>query len=138
MTDDNAAAALRPPEDPLSDPFWKSLADGRLTFQKCKHCGNSWLPARGECPKCLQSGWAWENASGDAKLISWVVYHRAFHPAFADRLPYTAAVVELAEGPRMTSNIVGVADPEKLKVDQRLKLTIEQDFGMAVPRFTPV
>lgn len=136
MSEDNAAA-LRPPEDPLSDPFWKSLTEGRLTYQKCKQCGNGWLPARSECPKCLQADWAWENASGDAKLISWVVYHRSFNPAFNDRLPYTAAVVELAEGPRMTSNIVGVADPEKLKVDQRLKLTIEQDFGMAIPRFKP-
>jgi len=138
MTADEAAAALRPPADPLSDPFWQSLADGRLTFQKCKHCGNSWLPARSECPKCLQADWIWQNASGTAKLVSWVVYHRAFHDAFSKRVPYAVAVVELAEGPRMTTNIVGVADPETLKVDQRLQLTIEQDFGMAVPRFTPV
>ena len=137
MTNDEAAAALRPPADPLADQFWQSLADGRLTFQRCKHCGNSWLPVRSECPKCLRDDWKWENASGAAKLISWVVYHRAFHDAFAGRLPYTVAVVELAEGPRMTSNIVGVADAETLKVDQRLRLTIERDFGMAVPRFAP-
>lgn len=138
MTADEAAAALRPPPDPLTDPFWQSLADGRLTFQKCRNCGNRWLPPRSECPKCLRANWVWENASGQAKLISWVVYHRAFHAAFAERLPYTVAVVELAEGPRMATNIVGVADPETLKVDQGLQLTIEQDFGAAVPRFTPV
>ena len=137
MTDDEAAAALRPPADPLSDPFWQSLADGRLTFQRCKRCGNSWLPARSECPKCLQADWIWENASGTAKLISWVVYHRAFHDAFAKRVPYTVAVVQLAEGPRMTTNIVGVTDPEALRIDQPLRLVIEPDFGQSVPRFTP-
>ncbi len=137
MSDAEAAAALRPPSDPLADVFWQALADGRLTFQRCKHCGNSWLPVRSECPKCLHADWSWENAGGKAKLISWVVYHRAFNPAFANRLPYTVAVVELAEGPRMTSNIVGVADPEALRIEQPLRLVIEPDFGMSVPRFTP-
>lgn len=137
MNAEEAAAALRPPADPLLDPFWRAVGEGRLTFQKCRGCGKSWLPPRSECPQCLQADWSWEKASGEARLISWVVYHRAFHPAFAERLPYTVAVVELAEGPRMASNIVGVEEPEKLKVDQPLKLVIEQDFFMAVPHFTP-
>jgi uncharacterized OB-fold protein len=137
MNDDAAAAALRPPPGPLADQFWQSLTEGRLTFQRCRHCKNSWLPVRSECPSCLHADWTWEEASGAARLISWVVYHRAFNEAFAKRLPYTVAVVELDEGPRMTSNIVGVDDPETLKIDQRLRLRIEQDFGMAVPRFTP-
>ncbi len=138
MTDDEKAAALRPPADPLGDQFWQSLKEGRLTFQRCKHCGNAWLPVRSECPRCLEADWAWENASGAARLISWVVYHRAFHEAFADRVPYTVAVVELTEGPRMTSNIIGAGDPEALKIDQALRLVIEPDFGLFVPRFTPV
>lgn len=133
----SAEAALRPPTDPLSEPFWQALAEGHLTFQSCRHCGNNWLPARGECPRCLHADWGRETASGQATLISWVVYHRAFNAAFEGRLPYTVAVVELAEGPRMASNIVGVADPEQLRIDQPLKLVIEQDFGIAVPRFTP-
>jgi uncharacterized OB-fold protein len=136
MTDEEAAAALAPPSDALNDPFWQSLREGRLTFQRCS-CGNAWLPSRHECPNCLKSDWKWETASGKAKLISWIVYHRAFHDAFAKRIPYTVAVVQLAEGPRMTSNIIGVADPEALKVDQPLRLVIEQDFGLALPRFTP-
>lgn len=139
MAAEDAAAALRPPADPLSDPFWEALRTaGKLTFQKCRHCGNSWLPARSECPRCLRADWGRETASGVAKLVSWIVYHRAFNDAFAGRLPYTVAVVELAEGPRMTSNVVGVADPEALRIDQPLKLVVEQDFGMAVPRFIPV
>jgi hypothetical protein len=84
----------------------------------------------------LRDDWRWEDAGGDARLISWVVYHTAFHPAFKDRLPYTVAVVELTEGPRLISNIVG-ADPESLRIDQPLRLAIEREGNVAVPRYRP-
>jgi hypothetical protein len=65
------------------------------------------------------------------------VYHTTFHPAFVQRLPYTVAVVELAEGPRLISNIVGNEDPEMLRIGQRLRLLIEREAGFAVPRYRP-
>jgi uncharacterized OB-fold protein len=66
-----------------------------------------------------------------------VVYHRAPNAAFNSRVPYTVAIVELDEGPRMTTNIVGVEDPQSLQIEQRLSLRIEQEAGLAVPRFVP-
>ena len=95
------------------------------------------MPARSECPACLADQWRWEKAGGGARLVSWVVYHTAFHPAFANRLPYNVAVVELDEGPRLISNVVGIEDAETLKIDQRLRLVIEDESGTAVPRFAP-
>jgi uncharacterized OB-fold protein len=96
------------------------------------------LPARAECPNCLHPELQWQPASGAARLISWIVYHHAFHPAFASRLPYTVAVVELAEGARLVTNIVGTDDPETLRIDMPLLLTIEHVEGVALPRFRPV
>ncbi len=61
---------------------------------------------------------AMEARRGKATLVSWVVYHTAFNEAFKDKLPYTCAVVQLAEGPRMISNIVHGVDPQTLKIDQ--------------------
>ena len=61
----------------------------------------------------------------------------AYHPAFAQRLPYAVAVVELAEGARLISNVIGVDDYESLKIDQALQLTIEKEQGLAIPRFKP-
>jgi len=119
-----------------SKPYWDALQAGKLTFQHCRHCGNNWLPARAECPKCLEAEWAWQDASGKAKLISWVVFHRAFHPAFANRLPYNVAIVELAEGPRMITNIV-VDDAETLKIDQPLHFVAAQEQGHGIARFRP-
>ena len=126
-----------PERDALNTPYWDSLAQGALSFQRCDSCGHAWLPARSECPQCLAPEAHWEKAAGGARLVSWVVYHIAYHPAFANRLPYAVAVVELDEGPRLISNIVGVADPEALMIDQRLRLVIEDEGGASVARFTP-
>ena len=135
---EHAATTMPAPErDALNTPYWDSLAKGKLSYQRCAACSHAWLPARSECPACLADQWKWETAAGGAKLISWVVYHTAFHPAFANRLPYNVAVVELDEGPRLISNVVGIADAETLKIDRRLRLVIEDERGTAVPRFAP-
>ena len=135
---EQAATPVPAPErDALNTPYWDSLAQGRLSYQHCNACGHAWLPARSECPGCLEADWRWQAAAGGAKLISWVVYHMAYHPAFANRLPYAVAVVELDEGPRLISNVIGIGDAEKLKIDQRLLLVIEDESGTAVPRFKP-
>ena len=68
--------------------------------------------------------------------MSWVVYRHAYDPAFEARLPYTVAVVQLDEGPRLISNVVGV-DAASLRIDQRLRLAIEDEIDFKVPRFTP-
>lgn len=136
MSEAESLALPEPDMSELGRPFWDALQQGRLTFQRCTACGHAWLPARSECPRCLADGWSREAADGGATLVSWVVYRTSYHPAFAARLPYTVAVVQLDEGPRMISNIVG-ADPKSLRIDQRLVLRIEPDGALAVPRFTP-
>jgi len=136
MIEEQIAVPL-PQRDALNAPYWDALDEGRHVFQRCSLCANAWLPPRNECPRCLHAVWTWETASGNARLISWVVYHTAFHPAFAQRLPYTVAVVELAEGPRLISNIVCNEDPEQLRIGQPLRLLIEREAGVAVPRYRP-
>ena len=120
----------------LSRPFWDALKQGTLTFQRCAACGHAWLPARSECPQCLGDEWQREASKGGATLVSWVVYHQPYHPAFKQRLPYTVAAVRLDEGPRMISNVVD-ADAARLRIDQRLRLVIQDEGGLAVPRFAP-
>ena len=119
----------------LSSPYWSALDDGRLTFQKCGACGHAWLPARGECPRCLSRASSWQTASGRARLVSWVVYHHGYHPYYAERLPYNVAVVELEEGPRLISNII--AGEQALRIDMPLTLVIQREAGTALARFKP-
>jgi hypothetical protein len=134
---ENTPGVPLPVRDALSEPYWAALEEGRHVFQRCGACGHAWLPPRAECPMCLQAAWSWETASGAARLISWVVYHTAFHPAFADRLPYNVAVVELVEGPRLISNISGIDDQEALQIEMPLQLSIEREGGVAIPRYVP-
>jgi len=101
---------------PVSEPYWTSLRCGRLKFQSCS-CGHKWLPPRAECPSCLNTDWQWVEAEGTGKLISWVVYHVAYHASLNDRLPYNVALVELDEGPRLITNILDASDGRGLSGD---------------------
>lgn len=123
-----------PDVTPLSEPYWAALRQGHLAFQRCR-CGYAWLPPREECPHCLAADFKWEPAGGDARLLSWVVYRTAYHPAFKERLPYVVAVVELAEGPRLITNIVPAHSA--LSIDMPVRLAIEEENGFALARFTP-
>ncbi len=119
----------------VSAPYWSALAEGHLQFQRCAKCKHAWLPPRGECPSCLADIWSWERASGRGTVVSWVVYHIAYHEAFADKLPYNVAVVELAEGPRLITNIVNPKDYGGLAADRPVDLAIEREHGVALARF---
>jgi uncharacterized OB-fold protein len=136
MIDTDTPSALpMPTRDAQNSPYWDALERGQHVFQRCLNCGNAWLPARRECPKCLTDRSVWEVAGGHAKLVSWVVFHTAFHPAFRSRLPYIVAIVQLIEGPRLISNLVGVDDPASLRIDRELRLQIEREGDFSIPRY---
>lgn len=130
------SAAVEPDRTGPAGEYWAALDAGRLMFQRCRACGAAQLPAREECTSCLSPELEWEAAKGGAKLISWVVYHRPYHEAFADRVPYNVAVVELEEGPRLISNVLGPI--EGLRIDMALRLELGESFGQRVPQFRPV
>lgn len=123
----------QPTLDELTTPYWEGVAEGELRIQRCRDCGNVWLPPRSECPNCWGDSWEREAASGRGTLISWIVYHRAYHPYFEDRLPYNVAVVELEEGARLISNMVD--DPSELEIDAPVELVFEDEGGRVLPRF---
>jgi len=119
--------------EPFAQPYWDALRGGELSIQRCRECSNAWLPARQECPRCLADAPEWEVACGGARLVSWVVYRRAMHPDFADRVPYNVAIVELDEGARLISNID--APESDLRIDARLTFVAVERGGTAVTSF---
>jgi uncharacterized OB-fold protein len=120
---------------PLNQPYWDGLKQGELRFQRCKSCGNCWLPARESCPKCLTADPEWQAASGRGKILSWVVYHTAYHDAFKDRVPYDVTLVELEEGPRLLTNIVNGERGAALRLNAPVTLKIEHEGELALARF---
>ncbi|MER5524904.1 bifunctional MaoC family dehydratase N-terminal/OB-fold nucleic acid binding domain-containing protein [Streptomyces sp. NPDC002677] len=86
--------------------FWEGVAEGRLLIQRCADCGtlrHPWLPG---CNACGCLDWDTVESAGEGTVYSYVVMHHPPFPAFAP--PYTVGLIELAEGVRMVSNVVGV------------------------------
>jgi hypothetical protein len=87
-------------------PFWAGLADGRLRLPRCDDCGSViWYP-RPLCPHCHGPRATWFDASGRGTVYSFTVVRRG-SGVYADAAPYVVAYVELDEGPRVLTNIVG-------------------------------
>ncbi|MFD5101052.1 Zn-ribbon domain-containing OB-fold protein [Streptomyces albidochromogenes] len=121
--------------DAFTRPYWDAAADGRLLLRRCRACGRPHHYPREFCPYCWSEDVAWERASGRATLYTWSVVHRNDLPPFGARVPYTAAVVDLAEGPRMMTEIVGCAEAD-LRIGMPLAVAFRREGeGPAVPVF---
>ncbi|MET7681456.1 OB-fold domain-containing protein [Streptomyces sp. NPDC005423] len=98
-----------PEADAFTRTYWAAAAEGRLLVRRCAECGRAHHYPREFCPHCWSTSVTWETASGRATLYTWSVVHRNDLPPFDERVPYVAAVVDLAEGPRMMTEVVGGA-----------------------------
>lgn len=122
---------------PETAPYWEAANRGELLIQRCNACGRAFFYPRSACPNCSSADVDWIRASGRARLHTYVINHR---PAagFEDDAPYAIAVVELEEGPRMMTNIVGVPNtPEHLELDMPLEVRFDARGEQMVPVFTP-
>ncbi|MEV4916349.1 Zn-ribbon domain-containing OB-fold protein [Streptomyces tirandamycinicus] len=124
--------------DDFTRPWWDAAAEGRLLIRRCAACRRAHHYPREFCPHCWSEEVRWERASGRATLYTWSVVHRNDLPPFGARTPYTAAVVDLAEGPRMMTEIVECAE-EYLRIGMELEVAFrEEGGGVVVPVFRPV
>ena len=129
-------ARARPKPTPETQHFWDGTQGGELRLQRCDACANVYFPPRPFCPVCASRKVSVTKASGRAKLYSYVIHHRPV-PGFTP--PYAIAVVELAEGPRLMTNIVDCAQtPEALVLDMPVEVVFQpQDETITLPLFRP-
>ncbi|MGP9020230.1 Zn-ribbon domain-containing OB-fold protein [Streptomyces sp. BR1] len=124
-----------PETDAFTRAYWDAAAAGRLLIRRCAACKRAHHYPREFCPHCWSEDVTWELASGRATLYTWSVVHRNDLPPFDTRVPYTAAVVDLAEGPRMMTEVVGCGESE-LRVGMELRVDFRgAGEGLAVPVF---
>jgi len=93
--------------DPGTAPFWKGTQDGKVVLQACTKCGYLRWPPGPICNECLSPDTEWKEVAPTGTVWSYAVYHRAMNPRFKDQVPYTVALVELDDGPRMYGRLVG-------------------------------
>jgi acyl dehydratase/uncharacterized OB-fold protein len=101
-----------PVATPISAPFWEGLKARRLLIQQCNACAHWNFYPRRHCPVCLEHDLAWREVDGAATLYSYTVTRIATLPDFMDEMPQKLAVVELAEGVRINTNLVGLDETE--------------------------
>ncbi|MER7351009.1 Zn-ribbon domain-containing OB-fold protein [Streptomyces aurantiacus] len=127
-----------PEADAFTRPYWDAAAEGRLLIRRCHApaCGRAHHYPRECCPRCWSEDVTWERASGRATLYTWSVVHRNDLPPFGARVPYVAAVVDLAEGPRMMTELVDCEEPAALRPGLPLEVAFrERAEGVTVPVF---
>jgi len=127
---DSPAADPRPPKprpapvpDPDSAPYWQGGLEGRLMIQRCEDCSHAQLYGRDRCVIC-RGPVSWEEASGKGRVYSFTVIRQNYSRPFSTMIPYVVALVDLTEGPRVMTNIVG-CDPDDVAVDLAVRARFE-------------
>lgn len=136
MPEQTTRPRFAPTPTPETKHFWEGTKEHKLLLQKCSDCGTVYFPPRPFCPHNGSTNIEIVEASGDAKLVSYMINQRP-HPSFDG--PYAIAVVQLAEGPFMMSNIVNCEQtPETLQLDMALTVTFEKlNDDITLPLFQP-
>ena len=114
--------------------FWEAARKGELHLQTCASCGHVRYPVADVCPECLSEDHGWTRMSGRGEVFSYVVFHQVYHPAYRNEVPYNVAMIQLAEGPRMISNIVGTVGPVDAGTPVEVTFDAVTD-AVTIPRF---
>jgi uncharacterized OB-fold protein len=140
---DRSTTDERPPKprpapvaDPDSSEYWSAAHEGRLVLQRCESCDSYQLYPRDHCISC-RGPVKWVEATGRGSVYSFTVIRQNHSRPFRDMIPYVVALVDLEEGPRVMTNIVG-CEPENVAIGMPVRATFEQvseEAGIAL--FTP-
>jgi len=135
MTSVEPYGGALPKPTPETQAFWDGTKAHRLMLPWCMDCGRPHFYPRSICPSCLSSNLEWREASGLGKLHTYVINYKAAKGL--TKVPYVIAVVELAEGPRMMTNIViNDPTPETLPIDAPVEVVFDDvTETITLPKF---
>jgi uncharacterized OB-fold protein len=126
--------------EPDTEPFWEATKRHELTYQTCDRCQTVVFYPRHHCTACGSGELTRRGSQGLGTIYTYSVIMQSRHPAFAELGPYAVAYVDLDEGFRLMTNIVGVRDPiADVRCGMRVKVRWE-DQGpgeLSLPMFEP-
>ena len=121
-----------------SRPFWEGCRQGKLMLQYCSQCQHYQFYPRLYCVQCGMATPEWVEVSGRGVVYSYTIIRQNKSPQFTNDTPYNVALVQLAEGPRMLSNIVDIPLSE-IRVDMPVMIVFDAvTDAIALPRFKSV
>jgi uncharacterized OB-fold protein len=131
------ANAWLPASDDTNRPFFDGARAGVLRLQRCGDCAGWMFPVRQRCQHCGGTKLAWADSSGRGTLYAHGQLQREYHPRHRGRLPLVLAQVDLEEGVRVNTNLVGIA-PERARAGMKVRVAFETSpAGEAIPVFEP-
>lgn len=134
-TESNASTVRVPILHGYTKEFYDWCQKRELRFQRCQQCGAWRHPPRPMCASCHSLQWEWAPTQGKGKVYCWTTVHQALDPAFAEAAPYAAVVVELDEGPRLTTWVTGVS-PDELYIGMPVEVWFDKVTGeVTLPKF---
>ena len=127
-----------PVADVETRPFWDACREGRLTLQRCTKCGHVRFPPTFYCAKCDSAEHEWIDSAGRGRVFSWIVVrHPVPREVYVADVPYIVALIELDEGVRIASNIVGI-EPEKVIANMPVRAIFKPvTADVTLPIFEP-
>jgi uncharacterized OB-fold protein len=126
--------------EPDTQPFWEATKRHELTYQTCNKCHTAIFYPRRHCTSCGSTETTWRVSKGEGTVYTFSVIMQSRHPAFAELGAYAVAYVDLDEGFRIMTNIVGVRDPvQDVQCGMRVRLRWEDqgEGKIALPMFEP-
>ena len=127
-----------PPITNLSRPYWDGLREGELRMPRCTACSLVFYPPAPLCPGCWSRDLAWVALSGRGTVNSWVVFHQAYLKGYEGEVPFNVAEVTLAEGPRLMTNLVGVANDD-IEIDMPVQVVFDPVTDeITLAKFAPI
>ena len=128
-----------PVKQPESDFYWEKAQAHELWLRRCNACDHAYFYPRDFCPDCGSRDVSWVQASGKGTLHTFAIVHRAPVPAFRDHVPFVVAMVDLEEGARIPTNLVGVEpDPAHIYVGMAVEVAFaDLTNEITLPVFRP-
>lgn len=127
-----------PTPDAASQAFFDAAKEHKLMLRHCSACDRWLAPASDTCDSCFTDQIDWKQASGKGEVYTFGIMHQVLHPGFKDDVPYNVIQVELAEGPRIMSNLVGTPN-EQIKVGMKVEVIFEDlSPEVTVPKFKAI
>lgn len=123
-----------PKLDPVSTEYWEALTRSELLIQRCPECGHRQFYPRALCTACAADP-EWEHASGRGVVHTFSVIRQNPAEPFSQFVPYVVAIVELEEGPRLMTNVIG-CPPDEVSIGLEVEVEfVEADEGVVLPFF---
>jgi uncharacterized OB-fold protein len=117
-----------------SEEFFDAAREHKLLIQRCGACEQHQFYPRQVCVHCGSADVSWVEATGRGTIHTFTVIHQQGMPGWRDETPYVAAIIDLAEGPRMTSTVVGTP-PGDVSIGMEVEVVFVDEGTYVLPRW---